>query len=95
MTEKEKRRFNQMADADKKVRPLLEYMMIRSIAWMTKLSLVPVLFRKFIIILYIYPLQRYDVEMACYGNNAPSGPLMKSAKRTKKKKDPNAPKRSM
>jgi len=56
MTEKEKRRFNQMADADKK---------------------------------------RYDVEMQVYGNNPPSGQLLKSAKRTKKKKDPNAPKRSM
>jgi len=56
MTEKEKRRFNQMADADKK---------------------------------------RYDVEMVCYGNGPPSAPVVKGAKRTKKKKDPNAPKRSM
>ena len=39
--------------------------------------------------------QRYDVEMACYGNSPPSGQILKGAKRAKKKKDPNAPKRSM
>ena len=56
MNEKEKRRFNQMAEEDKK---------------------------------------RYEVEMACYGGTAPTGQIMKGTKRTKKKKDPNAPKRSM
>lgn len=33
--------------------------------------------------------------MACYGSTPPSGQMLKGAKRTKKKKDPNAPKRSM
>ena len=56
MNEKEKRRFNQMADEDK---------------------------------------TRYEVEMVCYGGSMPTAQIMKGAKRTKKKKDPNAPKRSM
>ena len=88
MTEKEKRRFNQMADADKKVRAFVNSAMIGE-----KIKPSKLLPKRPLI--FIYPLQRYDVEMACYGNNVPTGPLMKSAKRTKKKKDPNAPKRSM